>query len=89
MSRGQALWLAGLIVAVVGSGVGVVAAKYQSRVLFVELQQLRAARDLAELDWGRLQLELATSGGFERVTRIANERLQMRVPDAEHIVVVR
>ena len=35
------------------------------------------------------QLELATRGALGRVMTIAHERLQMRVPPAEEIVVVR
>ena len=89
MSRGQVLWVAFLISALVASGIGVVYAKYRSRVLFVELQELRAERDLADMEWGRLQLELATRGALGRVARIASERLQMRPPEADQIVVVR
>jgi cell division protein FtsL len=89
MSRAQAFWVSFLIAAVILSGMGVVYAKYLSRSLFVELQQVRALRDQADMDWGRLQLELATRGALGRVTRIAAERLQMQVPDAGHIVVVK
>lgn len=88
MTRGQAIATVCLVVVVLGSGVGVVYAKFMSRSLFVELQQVRAERDRADLDWGRLQLELATRGSLGRVMRIADERLQMRVPDASQIVVV-
>jgi cell division protein FtsL len=78
-----------LLLAAIVSGVAVVYAKYLSRSLFVELQQVRAERDHADMEWGRLQLELATRGALGRVTRIAGERLQMRVPEAEQIVVVK
>lgn len=89
MSRGQTLWLAALFVAVVLSGIGVVYAKNLSRSLFVELQHLRAERDQVDMEWGRLQLELATQGALGRVTEIAAKRLQMQVPRAEQIVVVK
>lgn len=89
MTRGQVLWAVFLLTAVIVSGVGVVYAKYLSRTLFVELQQVRAERDQADMEWGRLQLELATRGALGRVMRIADERLQMRVPEAEQIVVVK
>ena len=89
MNGGQMAWLVVLTVLVIASGVAVVNAKYESRALFVELESLRAARDQAELEWGRLQLELATRGALGRVMRIADERLQMRVPKPEQIVVVR
>ncbi len=89
MSSGQLTWLLVLTIVVVASGVAVVHAKYESRALFVELESLRAARDQADMEWGRLQLELATRGALGRVMRIADERLQMRVPTPEQIVVVR
>lgn len=89
MSRGQVFWLSCLIAAVVLSGMAVVYAKFLSRSLFVELQQLRVTRDQVDLEWGRLQLELATQGALGRVMDIANSRLQMQVPEAEQIVVVK
>jgi cell division protein FtsL len=89
MSRAQVLWMALLLVAIVASGVAVVAAKFQSRSLFVELQKLRAERVQADVEWGRLQLELATQGALGRVMQIAHERLQMRVPEPGQTVVVR
>lgn len=89
MSRAQLFWLSCLFVAVVLSGMGVVYAKYLSRSLFVEQQRVRAERDQVDLEWGRLQLELATQGALGRVMDIAAERLQMRVPEAEQIVVVK
>jgi cell division protein FtsL len=89
MSRGHLAWLGILLVAIVVSGVAVVQAKYESRRLFVEIQVLRDERDRADMEWGRLQLELATRGSLGRVARIADERLHMRAPAPEQIVVVR
>jgi cell division protein FtsL len=89
MSRGQVFWLSCLVAAVILSGMAVVYAKFLSRSLFVELQELRATRDQVDLEWGRLQLELATQGALGRVMDIADSRLQMQVPEAEHIVVVK
>ncbi len=89
MTRAQAIWLVIPGSGMIGSGVSVVYAKNLSRALFVELQQVRLLRDQADMDWGRLQLELATRGALGRVARISGERLQMRVPRAEQIVVVK
>lgn len=88
MTRGQAIWLAFLVVAIVSTAVSVVYAKSLSRSLFVELQHEREQRDQADMEWGRLQLELATSGSLGRVMHLATERMQMRAPSAESIVVV-
>lgn len=89
MTRGQMLAVSFLAAAVVCSGVAVVYAKNASRALFVDLQQVRLQKDHADMDWGRLQLELATRGALGRVMDIAGERLQMRAPEAEQIVVVK
>ncbi|MGD1983246.1 MAG: cell division protein FtsL [Chromatiaceae bacterium] len=89
MTAGQLAGLVLLVLSVIFSGVAVVHAKYESRNLFVQLQVLRAERDRADMDWGRLQLELATRGALGRVMRIADERLQMQAPRPEQIVVVR
>ncbi len=83
------VWISVLVFAVIGSGLGVVYTKYLSRALFVELQEVRAARDQADMEWGRLQLELATRGALGRVMSIAEQRLQMRAPSAQNIVVVK
>lgn len=88
MTRGQVIGVTFLVAAVLASGVAVVYAKFLSRALFVELQQVRVLRDQADMEWGRLQLELATRGALGRVMNIASERLQMRVPQPEQIVVV-
>jgi cell division protein FtsL len=89
MNRAHFFWMSCLIVAVVLSGMGVVYAKFLSRSLFVELQEVRASRDQADMEWGRLQLELATRGALGRVMTIADKRLQMHVPEAAQIVVVK
>jgi cell division protein FtsL len=89
MTRAQFAAFVFLALAVVASGVGAVYTKFQSRLLFVELQQVRAERDRQATEWGRLQLELATRGALGRVTRIAQERLDMRAPAPDQIVVVR
>ena len=89
MKRSHMLAVGFLVAAVVCSGVAVVHAKNASRALFVDLQQVRLQKDHADMEWGRLQLELATRGALGRVMDIAGERLQMRAPEAEQIVVVK
>lgn len=84
----QALVLSVLAAAVLGSGVGVVYSKHQSRKLFVELEQLNRQRDELEIEWGRLQLEQSTWAAHGRVEQIARERLHMRLPSPEQTVIV-
>jgi len=88
VTRGGVFGLAALFVAVLASAIGVVHAKYESRRLFVELQDLREARDRADIEWGRLQLELGTWGTHARVEKMARGRLDMRAPRAGDVVVI-
>ena len=89
MSRGSSLLLLFLLVAVTLTATGVVYAKYASRKYFVELQSLRSERDAIDVEWGRLQLEQSTWATHGRVERLARERLNMRIPEAREILVIR
>lgn len=74
--------------AVLVSAVGVVYARHESRRLFIELQRLVEIRDDLNVDWGRLQIERSTWASPGRVEQIADEELEMRVPDPAAVVIV-
>jgi len=78
-----------LSVGLVTSGVGVVYSKYLSRKYFVELQRLRAERDRTDIRWGQLQLEESTLATYSRVEVDARNKLDMRVPRAGEVLVLR
>jgi cell division protein FtsL len=80
MTRAYFWFLLLLILAVVGSGIAVVYAKYLSRVEFVELQALRGERDTLEVQWGQLRLEEAALTTQNRVEARARDLLGMRLP---------
>ncbi len=88
MSRSDLFLLIALVFAVIGSGISVVYAKYQSRQLFVELQAQRLDRDRLDMEWGRLQLELGTVGNPALVEKLARSRLDMRMPKPSDVVVL-
>jgi cell division protein FtsL len=88
MSRADLFLLATLLFAVVGTAVAVVNAKYQSRQLFVQLQELRRDRDKLDMEWGRLQLELGTVGNPALMEKLARERLDMHMPKPADVVVL-
>lgn len=73
---------------VVVSALAVVYVKFESRVLFVELQALGQAQDQMDVEWGQLQLEQSTWAAHGRIERLASKRLQMVLPEAAQIVVV-
>ncbi len=66
--------------AIIASGVALVYARHQTRVLFIELQTMRVQEQKATDEWGRLQLELATQGTLEQVLHRSTEALEMQVP---------
>jgi cell division protein FtsL len=78
-----------LILANVGSAIGVIYARHRHRVLFVELSRLEKARDELNVEFGRLQLEQATVAESNRIDQIARTRLGMKFPEATDVVVVR
>ena len=88
MSRAGMFQVSLLVIAILVSGVAVVWLKYQSRQLFLDLQRLRSQHELASMEWGRLQLELANVGNLEDVMRIGSGRLKMHEPSPEQIVVI-
>ncbi len=84
--RRHAVWfIAILILASAASGVGVSYSKYLTRMYFYELQQVRAERDAADVEWGRLRLEEAALSTIVRVEAAARKDLKMRLPSAGEV----
>ena len=73
---------------VLGSAIGVVYSKHQSRKLFVALEGLNRERDELNIEWGRLQLEQSTWSTHGRIERVARERLGMDLPGPDETVIV-
>ncbi|MGE0581815.1 MAG: cell division protein FtsL [Steroidobacteraceae bacterium] len=78
------LWVLAL-----GSAAGAIWAKHRSRQLFIELEQLNAARDELEVEWGQLQLEQSAWSTHAFVENVARARLHMATPVPQDIEVVR
>lgn len=78
-----------MLVLVMMSALTLVHTRQENRKLFSNLHQLRAERDLLDVEWGRLLLEEGAWSQHQRVENTARQRLGMDLPPAEHIVVVR
>ena len=78
-----------LLVASIATAIGVVYARHQHRLLFVELSRLEKARDELNIEFGRLQLEQATVAESNRIDQVARLRLGMKFPEVGDVVVVR
>jgi len=73
----------------VGSALGVVYTRYQSRLLAVELGVLEARQDEGLAEWSRLQIEQGWLADASQIEKTARGVLQMQQPAETQILVVR
>ena len=86
MFSSKTLLLVGLVVMFVASALAVIISKYQSRLVFIEIQKQEKMLDDSEVEWGQLQLELTTLTEENRVERVAKEKLKLRMPQRDKII---
>mgnify|MGYP001573000841 CR=1 FL=1 len=77
-----------VLVADVGSALGVVYARHQSRLLAVELGQLETRQDEGLAEWSRLQIEQGWLADASQIEKTARGELQMQQPAETKILVV-
>ena len=88
-TRMQATAMCGVLsVLIVITAIACVYARHESRSQFTQLQSLIMQRDSLEVDWGRLQIEQSTWSGHSRVEQLARNKMGMRDPAPEEIMVV-
>lgn len=63
------------------SALQVVNTRYETRLLVIQLQEMKSQRDELEREWTRLLLEQGTWNTHRRVEEIARSRLDMMVPE--------
>ena len=81
--------LAVLVVANVVTALVIVETRQRHRQLFQQVSKLEKARDDLNIEFGRLQLEQATWGESNRIDQVARDRLGMKFPEGNEIVVIR
>jgi len=77
------------LVGVIGSALGVVYTRHESRRYSVELGLLEDQRDAHIAEWSRLQLEQAWLADAGHVENRAREQLGMHTPPEARILVVK
>ncbi|MGQ0443038.1 MAG: cell division protein FtsL [Methylophilaceae bacterium] len=77
-----------LFFTLIAVGLGVITAQHKARKLYFELEQLQELAQKYEIEYGQLQLEQSTWAMHSRVEDLANQKLQMQVPDAKRIQVI-
>jgi cell division protein FtsL len=78
-----------LLVAVIGSALGVVYTRHESRGQAVRLGELEGDRDALIAEWSRLQLEQAWLADAGQVEAKAREELGMQEPEETRILVLK
>lgn len=68
------------------SAIMVIYYKYETRLLFIELQKLERDLDGYEVEWGQLQLELTTLAEQNRIEQFANKKLKLVMPFRDQII---
>ncbi len=77
-----------LLALVLVSGMAVVHSTFKNRYAMHELQQLRNQHNELEVQWGQLLIEQSTFGLEGRIERLAQEQLNMQVPDWSGVVML-
>ena len=77
-----------VLIANVGSSLGVVYVRHQSRHLSVQLGSLEKEQDSAVAEWSRLQLEQAFLADASQIEQKARNQLNMKRPENMRILVV-
>ncbi|MDD2864796.1 MAG: cell division protein FtsL [Methylococcales bacterium] len=78
-----------LISALLISALMVIYKKYNSRLIFIEIQKHEKLLDQYEVAWGQLQLELTTLAEQNRVEQVAREQLKLVLPPREKIIYIK
>ena len=78
------LWVGAVL-----SAMFVVWSTHQSRELLAELMSLQALENELQVSYGQYLLQEGTLASPGRLEQVAKDRLQMRIPDASEIKVIR
>jgi len=78
-----------LILAVLGSAMGVVYTKHLNRKYYSQLQQIKLVRDEKIIEWGQWQLERSTFGTSSQIEQSAREKLGMKQPVRNELEIIR
>ena len=89
MATAKNMLLTLLVITLMLSAIAVIYSKYQSRLVFMEIQKKEKELDDYEVEWGRLQLELTTLTEENRVEIEARNRLLLTLPVQDKIIYIK
>lgn len=77
-----------LLSACLVSALAVITASHLTRDQYARLQQLEREQQQLQTEWGQLLLEESAWSSPARIERLAQERLEMRLPDIDEVEVI-
>ncbi|HEY9136054.1 MAG TPA: cell division protein FtsL [Pseudomonadales bacterium] len=86
---GQKITVSILLLLVMASAIGVVYSVHLSRKTVAALSVLDKQQHAIEVEWGQLLIEQSAWGDYGRVEKIAVERLDMKMPEPDRIVMLK
>ncbi len=78
-----------LLFIVILSALGVIYNTHLGRQLFTQLQSSQQEIESLQLEWSQLLLEQGTWSANARVSSVARQELQMILPEASDVVIIR
>ena len=78
-----------LLLAVLGSALGVIHERHYEREMLSQLQFLEEEWGALNYEWGRLRLEQSAYTRHVRIEKLAREKFLMQVPAAAEVVLIR
>ena len=78
-----------LLLILVGSGLGVIFSKHQSRLVFIAIQKTEQELDRLQIRWERLTLEERMLAEHNRVEKIARKKMGLTELDRKAIIYIR
>lgn len=71
------------------TALAVIYSKYNSRLIFIDIQKQERELDQREVEWGQTQLELTTFAEQNRVEQVARQKLKLVLPLHEKIIYIK
>lgn len=84
----ERIFLSVLLVILIGSGLAVIYGKYNSRLIFIEIQKTEQELDRLEVRWERLTLEERMLSEHNRVEKAARKKMGLIELDRKAIVYI-
>lgn len=84
----QRMIVMALLLMLVSSGLGVILSKYNSRLIFIEIQETEQELDWLQVRWDRLTLEERMLAEHNRVEKISRKNMHLIELDRKAIVYI-